>query len=59
LKGKHKGLAFKKILEDATSFLNDPSQTSCDEESISEPLELAESEEQFDGSVNLEDSDCD
>jgi hypothetical protein len=59
LKDKHKGLAFKKILEDATLFLNGPSQISYNEESLSESLELADSEEQFDDSVDLGDSDSD
>jgi hypothetical protein len=59
LKDRHKGLAFKKILEDATSFLNGPSQIFNDEESLSEPLELTDSEEEFDDSVTLGDSDSD
>ncbi len=59
LKDNHKGLAFKKVLEDATSFLNSPSQISNDEESLSEPLEITDSEERFDDSVNLRDSDSD
>ncbi len=57
LKDKHNGLAFKKILEDATSVLNGPSQISNDEESLSEPFEITDSEEQFDDSINLGDYD--
>jgi hypothetical protein len=38
-------------------FTYGPSQISNDEESLSEPLKIADSEEQFDGSVNLGDSD--
>jgi hypothetical protein len=57
LKDKHKGLAFKKILEDATQFLNGPSQISYDEESRSESFESTESDEEFDDTSDLKDSD--
>ncbi len=59
LKDKPKGLAFKKFLEDTTQFLSGPSQVSYDAESLSEPLEFTESDEQFDDFVNLGDSDSD
>ncbi len=59
LKDKHKGLAFKKILKDATQFLSGPSQISYDEESRSEPFESTESDEEFDDTIDLKDSDRD
>jgi hypothetical protein len=59
LKDKPKGLAFKKFFEDTTQFLSGPSQVSYDAESLSEPCEFKESDEQFDDSVNLGDSDSD
>ncbi len=56
MKDKHKGLAFKKILEDATQFLSGPSQISYDEESLSESFESAVSDEQFDDTIDFKDS---
>ncbi len=48
-----------KFLEDTTQYLSGPSQMSYDEESLSESLELPDSEKQFHNSVNLGDSDSD
>jgi hypothetical protein len=59
LKDKHKGLAFKKILEDATEFLSRPSQISYDEESLSESFESTESDGEFDDAIDLKDYDRD
>jgi hypothetical protein len=57
LKDKPKGMAFEKLLEDTTQYMSGPSQMSYDEDSLSKPLKLPDSEEQFDDSVNLGDPD--
>jgi hypothetical protein len=57
LKDKHKGLAFKKILEDATQFLSGSLKIFYDEKSISESFESAVSYEHFDDAIDLKDSD--
>ena len=60
MKDKHKGLVFKKFLEDTTQFLSGPSQVSeSDAESLSEPPDFTVSDESFDDSVELGDSHSD